>query len=86
MGCALVQTDPEGLGEVASHTGTLMHDEQAAPRGKLECLVLAAEKGVGAEILGPREGPRMPRVGRQELTDILNMTGQEAMWLWQDLQ
>eukprot|EP00972_Heterocapsa_arctica_P025698 3780644-Heterocapsa_arctica.AAC.1 len=86
MGCALVQTDPEGLGEAASHTGTLMHVEQAAPRDELECQVLAAETGVGAEILGPREGPRMPRAGRQEVTDILNMTEQEAMWLWQDLQ
>eukprot|EP00972_Heterocapsa_arctica_P032198 4745387-Heterocapsa_arctica.AAC.1 len=41
VGCALVQIDPEGFGEVASHTWTLVHDEQAVPRGELECLVVA---------------------------------------------
>ena len=34
---------------------------------------LAAETGVGAEVLGPREWLRLPRQGRQDLADILNM-------------
>ena len=41
VGCALVQLEPSDFSEVASHTWTLVHDEQAVPRGELECLLVA---------------------------------------------
>jgi hypothetical protein len=49
-------------------------------------LSLAAETGVGAEILGPREWLRIPRAGRQDLARILNAAEKEGMWPWQALQ
>jgi hypothetical protein len=51
-------------------------DEQVVPRVNLACRAMASK---GAEILKPREWLWIPRAGRQDATDILNMVEQGAL-------